>query len=62
MKEEKELSKINYNKDKAKNLLIYLNGFASDKEDKKFLIRLLNLDSSMIIQSRRFAYVKTIYI
>ena len=58
---EKELSKINYNKDKAKNLLIYLNGFASDEEDKKYLIRLLNLDSSMITQTRRFSYIKTIY-
>ena len=58
---EKELSQINFNKDKAKNLLIYLNGFASDEEDKKYLIRLLNLESSMITQSRRFAYVKTIY-
>ena len=58
---EKELSNINYNKDKAKNLLIYLNGFASEEDDKKYLIRLLNLDSSMITQSRRFSYVKTIY-
>ena len=58
---EKELSKINYNKDKAKNLLIYLNGFASGEEDKKYLIRLLNLDSSMITQTRRFSYIKTIY-
>jgi aminopeptidase N len=58
---DKELSQINFNKDKAKNLLIYLNGFASDEEDKKYLIRLLNLESSMITQSRRFAYVKTIY-
>ena len=58
---DKELSQINFNKDKAKNLLIYLNGFASDEEDKKYLIRLLNLESSMMTQSRRFAYVKTIY-
>jgi aminopeptidase N len=58
---ENELSQINFNKDKAKNLLIYLNGFASDEEDKKYLIRLLNLESSMITQARRFSYVKTIY-
>ena len=58
---ESELSKINFNKDKVKNFLIYLNGFAIIEEDKKYLIRLLNLDSNMITQSRRFAYVKTIY-
>ena len=58
---EKELSLINFNKDKAKNILIYINEFASDEEDKKYLIRLLNLDSSIITQSRRFSYVKMIY-
>ena len=58
---ENELSQINFNKDRAKNILIYLNGFASDEEDKKYLIRLLNLDSTMITQSRRFSYVRTIY-
>ena len=58
---ENELSQINFNKDRAKNILIYLNDFASDEEDKKYLIRLLNFDSSMITQSRRFAFVKTIY-
>ena len=59
---EKELSKINFNKERVKMILIYLNSYASDEEDKKYLIRLLNLDSDMITQSRRFAYVKTIYI
>ena len=58
---EKELSKINFNKERVKMILIYLNSYASDEEDKKYLIRLLNLDSDMITQSRRFAYVKTIY-
>ena len=58
---ESELSQINFNKDKAKNFLIYLNIFATDEEDKKYLIRLLNLDSNLITQSRRFAYVATIY-
>ena len=58
---ENELSKINFNKDRAKNILIYLNEFASDEEDIKYLIRLLNLDSNIISQSRRYEYVKVIY-
>ena len=58
---ENELSKINFNKDRAKSILNYLNRFASDEEDKKYLIRLLNLDSNIISQSKRYDYVKTIY-
>ena len=58
---ESELSLINYNKEKAKNILIYLNDFASNEEDKKYLIKLLNLDSIMIAQTIRFSYVATIY-
>ena len=58
---EKELSHINFNKDRAKNILIYLNEFASDEENKKYLIRLLNLDSNIISQTRRYAYIKAIY-
>ena len=58
---ENQLSSINYNKDIIKNILIYLNGFAIEDEDKKYLIKLLNLDSNLMTQSRRFSYVKTIY-
>lgn len=58
---EKELSLINYNKDIVKHILIYLNGFATEDEDKEYLIKLLNLDSSLLTQSRRFSYVRSIY-
>ena len=46
---ENELSLINFNKDKVKNILTYLNEFASDEHDKKYLILLLNLDSNIIL-------------
>ena len=58
---EGELSRINFNKDKVKHFLTYLNQFATNEEDKKYLIRLLNLDTNLITQSRRFLYVKSIY-
>ena len=58
---EKELSLINYNKDIVKNILIHLNGYATKDEHKKYLIKLLNLDSKLMTQSRRFSYVNTIY-
>ena len=58
---ENQLSSINCNKDIIKNILIYLNGFAIEDDDKKYLIKLLNLDSNLMTQSRRFSYVKTIY-
>ena len=58
---EKQLSLINPNKEIIKNVLIYLNEFATEDEDMNFLIKLLNLDSSLLQQSRRFSYVKTIF-
>ena len=58
---EGELSLINFNKDKVKNILTYINSFAANEDDKKYLIRLLNLDSTLLNQQRRFAYAKTIY-
>jgi aminopeptidase N len=58
---EGELSRINFNKVKVKHFLTYLNQFATNEEDKKYLIRLLNLDTNLITQSRRFLYVKSIY-
>ena len=58
---EKQLSLIEFNSDIVKNLLIYLNGFATDEEDNKYLIKLLNLDPKLLSQSRRFSYVCTIY-
>jgi aminopeptidase N len=58
---ENQLSLINFNKDIVKNILIYLNGYAVEDDDKKYLIKLLNLDSKLMTQSRRFSYVQTIY-
>ena len=58
---EDQLSLLQYNKDIVKNILIYLNGYAVEDEDKKYLIKLLNLESKLMTQSRRFAYVETIY-
>ena len=58
---ENQLSLLQYNKDIVKNILIYLNGYAVEDEDKKYLIKLLNLESKLMTQSRRFAYVGTIY-
>ena len=58
---ENQLSLIEYNKDIVKNILIYINGYAVEDEHKKYLIKLLNLDSKLISQSRRFSYVRTIY-
>ena len=58
---ENQLSLLQYNKDIVKNILIYLNGYAVEDEDKKYLIKLLNLESKLMTQSRRFAYVETIY-
>jgi aminopeptidase N len=58
---ENQLSLIEFNKDIVKNLLIYLNGFAVKDEDKKYLIKLLNLESKLLTQSRRFQYVRTVY-
>ena len=59
---------------KIKNILINLINIIKQKdkemraklreqwqEDKKYLIRLLNLDTNLITQSRRFLYVKSIY-
>ena len=58
---ENQLSLIKFNKDIVKNILIYLNGYATEDEDKRYLIKLLNLDSKLMTQSRRFSYVQTIY-
>ena len=58
---ENQLSLLQFNKDIVKNILIYLNGYAVEDEDKKYLIKLLNLESKLMTQSRRFAYVETIY-
>ena len=58
---ENQLSLLNFNKDIIKNILTYLNGFATEEEDNKYLIKLLNLDSKLMNQSRRFSYVTTIY-
>jgi aminopeptidase N len=58
---ENQLSLIEFNKDIVKNILIYLNGFAVKDEDKKYLIKLLNLESKLLTQSRRFQYVRTVY-
>ena len=58
---ENQLSLINYNKDIVKNILIQLNGYATEEEDIEYLIKILNLDSKLMTQSRRFSYVGTIY-
>ena len=56
-----QLSLVNFNKDIIKNILIHLNGYATEEEDIKYLIKLLNLDSKLMTQSRRFSYLETIY-
>ena len=56
-----QLSLINYNKDIIKNILIHLNGYATEEEDIKYLIKILNLESKLMTQSRRFSYLETIY-
>ena len=58
---EKQLSSIECNKEIIKNALININGYATEDEDKKYLIKLLNLESKMLTQSRRFQYVRTIF-
>ena len=58
---EKQLSSIECNKEIIKNALININGYATEDEDKKYLIKLLNLESKMLTQSRRFEYVRTIF-
>ena len=58
---ENQLSLIEYNEDIVKNIIIYLNGYAVEEEQKKYLILLLNIDSKLMSQSRRFSYVVTIY-
>ena len=58
---ENQLSQINYNKDIVKNALIYINGYAVEDDQKRYLIKLLNLDSKLMSQSRRFSYVHSIF-
>ena len=57
---ENQLSLINYNKEIVKNVLLYINGYAVENEQKLYLIKLLNLDSKLISQSSRFSYVQNI--
>jgi len=56
-----QLSLINSNIEIIKNILIHLNGYAIEDEHKKYLIKLLNLDSQLMTQPKRFSYIKTIY-
>jgi aminopeptidase N len=58
---ERQLSLIEPSKDTIKNILSAISDYAVEDDQKKYLIKLLNLDSKYLIQSKRFSYIKSIY-
>ena len=56
-----ELSKIEYSQDIIKQILQFMPANVTNEEDRKILIRLLNLDSKIVSQDNRFSFVKNIY-
>ena len=57
----KELSIINYNKDIIKQILQYLPANVTNEKHRKYLLKLLNMDSKEISQDIRFAFVQNIF-
>ena len=58
---ENELVLIEPNKDIIKQILIHLNGYSIEDDHNNYLIHLLNLDTDLMTQSKRYSYIKTIY-
>ena len=58
---DKELSKVEYSHDIIKQVLQFLPANVTDEEDRKFLIRLLNVDSKIVSQENRFSFVKNLF-
>ena len=58
---DKELSKVDYSHDIIKQILQFMPANVTDEEDRKFLIKLLNIDSKIISQDNRFSFVKNIF-
>ncbi len=56
-----ELSKIHFSKDIVKQLLIFLPANCTDDEDRKILIKFLNMDPKIISQENRFKFVENIF-
>ena len=58
---QKELSKFDYSSDIIKLILNYLPANITNENDRKYLIKLLNLDSKIISQEYRFGFVKNLF-
>ena len=58
---QKELSKFNYSYDIIKQILGYLPANITNDDDRKYLIKLLNLDSKIISQDYRFTFVENLF-
>ena len=56
-----ELSKIEFSQDIVKQILQFLPANVTNEEDRKYLIRLLNIDSKLVSQDNRFSFVSNLY-
>ena len=58
---ENQLNSIEPNQEILKLILIHINGYSIEEQHKKYLIKLLNLDSNLMNKNKRFSYIKSIY-
>jgi aminopeptidase N len=58
---ENQLGSIEPNQEIMKLILIHINGYSIEEEHKKYLLKILNLDTNLMNQNKRFSYIKTIY-
>ena len=56
-----EIEKFNCEEEIIKQLFFFIPSNVTNDEDRKFLVSLLNLDSSMISQENRFSFLKNIF-
>ena len=58
---ESQLSNINFERDLVKPILMYLPFYATEENDIKYLIQLMNLNPKLVSQEDRFRFLKPIF-